>query len=364
MNHSEYIESLPFDSNLKNRISVTTNCTDCDYIPKKKNAGETFPNEEIPFQLMHNGIKVLLDGYHGKGITEIIKLLKGHHEPQEEKIFHEILKAIKPNSTVLELGSHWSYYSLWFNKNIKGAINYLIEPDPSNLAVGKTNFDLNGAKGNFFNAFISNKSSDASNFECESDNQIRKIPSVCVDDFIETNKIDFLDMLLVDIQGYELKMLEGLVKTINANKVRFLFLSTHHHTISHDPLIHQKCLDFLKTHNAHILASHDIYESYSADGLIVASFLDSDKSLDTIPISRNYSGNYIFRDPSYDLSEAFKKIDVLSSELSSKNSEIILLTEKLNLLYKSRTWRAIVNVRKIISLVTLARFFKKKTKGI
>lgn len=36
MNHSEYIESLPFDSNLKNRISVTTNCTDCDYIPKKK----------------------------------------------------------------------------------------------------------------------------------------------------------------------------------------------------------------------------------------------------------------------------------------------------------------------------------------
>ena len=88
MNTKEYIKKLPLDVNLKNRITITTSCDDCAYIDKVKNAGEIFLKEKIPFQLMHNGIKVVLDGYHGRGIREIIFLLKGHHEPQEEKVFY------------------------------------------------------------------------------------------------------------------------------------------------------------------------------------------------------------------------------------------------------------------------------------
>jgi len=358
MNTKEYIKKLPLDAYLKNRITLTTSCNDCEYIPKVKNAGKIFPHEKIPYQLMHNGIKVVLDGYHGRGIREIIFLLKGHHEPQEEKIFYELLKHVKKNSIALELGSHWSYYSLWFNREIKGAVNYLIEPDPSNLEVGKLNFKINNAKGSFFNAFISDNSSQNLNFECESDNIIRKIQGVNVDDFLRKNKIDFLEMLLVDIQGFELKMLKGMVRSIREKKIRFLFLSTHHHSISHDPLIHEKCLDFLNQHNAHIIVSHTIFESFSGDGLIVASFDKNDTKLEKIDISRNFSGNYIFKPLSYDLDKAFKRIDELLSDNISKEIIIKEKNEEIKKIYNSKSWRLIVVLKKILFFISFKKFYK------
>lgn len=70
---------------------------------------------------------------------------------------------------------------------------------------------------------------------------------------------------------------------------RFLFLSTHHHSMSGDPLTHQRCLEFLRGRHAHIIAAHNVTESYSGYGLIVASFDDQIarflklKSAETIP---------------------------------------------------------------------------------
>ena len=45
---------------------------------------------------------------------------KGVHEPQEEKAFLEVLNYVEKGSTMIELGSYWGFYSLWFNKKIKG----------------------------------------------------------------------------------------------------------------------------------------------------------------------------------------------------------------------------------------------------
>lgn len=41
---------------------------------------------------MHNGVKVIAGGYYGSWMTEIIRLLQGHHEPQEERVFYENIK--------------------------------------------------------------------------------------------------------------------------------------------------------------------------------------------------------------------------------------------------------------------------------
>ncbi len=46
---------------------------------------------------------------------------------------------------------HWGYYSLWFAFEIKNAKNYLIEPDPQRLAIGKKNFELNQKSAVFLN---------------------------------------------------------------------------------------------------------------------------------------------------------------------------------------------------------------------
>ena len=47
-------------------------------------------------------------------MTEVIKPLRGHHEPQEEVAFHTILERLASDTespTMLELGRFWGYYS-------------------------------------------------------------------------------------------------------------------------------------------------------------------------------------------------------------------------------------------------------------
>ncbi len=79
------------------RVRLAVSCRDADYIPKIAKAGSVITNsagERVQF--MHNGILVLADRYYSEMNTRTIEGLKGHHEPQEEKIFYEILKSIQP----------------------------------------------------------------------------------------------------------------------------------------------------------------------------------------------------------------------------------------------------------------------------
>lgn len=321
--NTKYIETLPLDSTNKMRIKMTTHCADCDHLPRVRHAGKVIEDSVERYQVMHNGLKVVADGYIGTWVTEIIKLLKGFHEPQEEKAFSEILKYIDDNATMVELGSWWAYYSLWFQREIKNAKNYLIEPDPNNLEIGKRNFSLNKMTGHHFNFAIGKESIDSIQYQCyESDNIEREIRVLSVDDFIQQQGIPFVDLLLADIQGFELDMLRGATKSIERGIIRFIVLSTHHHLISNDPLVHQKCLDFFHSYGAKILVEHTVSESYSGDGLIIASFSPQDKNLPDIEISRNRSANSLFREVEYDLADSWATINNLSSDLSGAKNQI------------------------------------------
>ena len=75
----------------KSRIAMTVSCRDADPVPKVAGAGEIFEREGQRLQLMHEGTVVKADSYHGPWVTEIIRRLQGHHEPQEELLFHHLL---------------------------------------------------------------------------------------------------------------------------------------------------------------------------------------------------------------------------------------------------------------------------------
>ncbi len=268
------------------RIKLARECDDCRSIPKVVSAGETLGGPSGRYQLMHNGVKVIEDGYCGRWMTELIRILKGHHEPQEEKAFHEVLKHLPAEATMVELGSYWAFYSLWFAQAVSKPTVHMIEPDPNHFDVGRRNFELNDTSGSFHRYSLGHCSSPPTEFRCESDGVQRLVPSVSIDDFMELAGLERIDLLLSDIQGAELSMLEGAAKSIEARRLRFLFVSTHHTEISGDPNMHSKCLDFLTTRNAHILVEHTIEESFSGDGLIVASCWEADRSLPRIEISR------------------------------------------------------------------------------
>jgi len=232
-------------------------CNDADDIPKCSDAGKVFDQEEdIPYQLMHNGVKVIKDGYCAAWMTDLIYGLKGHHEPQEEKVFHEVLKYIPKKSTMIELGSYWGYYSLWFAKQITESTNYLIEPDPERLELGRKNFALNNLSASFIRGYVGTCGTDAGNF--------RGAKQILIDSFLEENNIDHLNILHSDIQGSEYEMLESAIQSIELGKIDYFFISTH------SEKIHIDCINFLKVHSYEIVAEHSPQTSYSVDGLVVA----------------------------------------------------------------------------------------------
>lgn len=285
----------------KHRIAMTVSCRDSDYIPKVKGAGSTKKIKGTEYQLMHNGLLVESGGYFGDWMSEIITTLKGHHEPQEEKIFYELLKRLPAGAAMIELGSFWAYYSIWFNKAIKNAVNYCCEPDPENQKLGQRNAAINDAKNIHFIAAAAGKDDGQEiSFKPEDDRPAVTVPIRSIDSLMKEQKIKQLDIVHMDVQGAELASLEGAEKAIKQGKIRFVIVSTHHYMISGDTRMHEKCIEFIKKRGGHIIAEHAIHESFSGDGLIAASFFPEDKDL-TIDISENRLDAMLFRSYTRDM---------------------------------------------------------------
>ena len=91
-------------------VAMAQRCPDCDDLPKADHAGEVVIDDDgTPVQIMHNGLRVLADGYCGAWTTELIAACEGHHEPQEERVVYDILQRLGPDATMIELGAWWSY---------------------------------------------------------------------------------------------------------------------------------------------------------------------------------------------------------------------------------------------------------------
>jgi FkbM family methyltransferase len=318
----------PLDPELQRRVDIALRCHDTDEVPKVEGAGEISVDAGgTSYQMMHNGVRIVAGSYYGDWMTAIIRGLRGHHEPQEEKAFAEVVPVLAPGSTIVELGAFWAYYSLWFLHTVPGGRAFLIEPDPNNLEAGRRNFALNGRMGDFRQASIGRASAPPQPFECESDGMIRHVPVVSVDDFVDEKDIDRVELLLADVQGAELEMLRGARRTIERRRLRFVFVSTHHHQISGDPLTHERCLSALREHGAVVLVEHTVAESFSGDGLIVASFDPADRHLAGITVSRNRSVGNLFPPVERDLAESLRVNEGLRSELEEERRHLLAATE-------------------------------------
>jgi FkbM family methyltransferase len=307
---------------LRRRVDITLRCRDTDPLPKVGAAGSIQTDDSgLAYQVMHNGIRIVQGSYYGQWMTEIIRGLRGHHEPQEERAFAQVLPHVPAGSTMLELGSFWAYYSLWFLHEVRGGHAHLVEPDPANLEAGRQNFALNARTGRFHHASVGRVSTPPRPFPCESDGILRHVPAVSVDDLVETEGIARIEVLLSDIQGAELEMLAGSHRTVERGALRFLFLSTHHHQISGDPLTHERCLEAVRDLGGSVLLEHTVAESFSGDGLIVASFDPADHDLPAIEVSRNRASGNLFPLAECDLATAYAENDVLRARLEASERE-------------------------------------------
>lgn len=213
------------------------------YIPRVPDAGQVKDGSVV----MHNGIKVHVgDMAYYDDFSEILTLNKGVHEPQEERVFGEVLKFVTPGSVMVELGAYWSFYSMWFLQAVPDGRCFMVEPNARWLEVGEENFRLNQLQGDFTQAAVGYE-------------------GLKLDDFVKNKGIDTVELLHADIQGHELEMLDGAEALFARGGVKFAFVSTH------SQALHFTCLQRLQKRNFDILASVDFdNETYCFDGVIVA----------------------------------------------------------------------------------------------
>lgn len=233
------------------RIDDVLASPDNDHIPRVPDAGKI----EDYYITMHNGVKVCAHGYYGFGNMNMLIENKGVHEPQEERVFEAITDLLPEECSMLELGAYWGFYSLSLLRKRPRAKVYLVEPDIFRLLSGKTNFKLNGRRGDFTEALV-----DAA--------PGRKGPTVSVDSFCAKKRIHELDILHADIQGFESAMLDGARETLSSGRVKYVFVSTHSNEL------HRECIEKLEAYGYPILAEADLQDTFSFDGLIVAKRRD------------------------------------------------------------------------------------------
>jgi len=295
------------------RIEMTAGCRDCDPIPKVADAGAILVENGERVQIMHNGLRVVADGYYGTWMSEIIRRLCGHHEPQEELVFDAILRLLPERATMVELGGFWSYYTLWFLHHCGNRRAYVIEPDPNHIVIGRRNAALNRADISFVQAFIGRETTPDQLFTTETAGTIR-LPMINVADFIAERRLETVNILHSDTQGAEIDLIATCSELFRAGRIQFLVLSTHAEAIASDPLIHQRCLQMIEELGGRVLAEHDIHESFSGDGLIAAYFGKEPLNWPSLALSYNRYSKSLFRNPLYDLALSRKEVARLKVE--------------------------------------------------
>jgi FkbM family methyltransferase len=238
-------------------------------------------------------------------MTEVIRTLRGHHEPQEERVFDQIVRRLAGERGplfMIEFGSYWAYYALWFCRAIASARAIAVEPDPAYLAVGQRNAVLNDltAAVSFVHGAVGNRPGQLLDFRAESDGCDHQVTQYDLGSVLDTAGLDRVDVVLADVQGAETIILERGKSDFRQGRVRFLIVSTHHHAISGNPLTHQQAIALLTELGAHVICEHSVSESFSGDGLIAVSFDERDRDL-TVDISRARSKDSLFREVEFDL---------------------------------------------------------------
>ncbi len=276
------------------RVSMTLRCRDSDPIPKVSMAGEVIDHGAWMVQVMHDGTLVVAGGYYGDWMMEIIRGLQGHHEPQEELAFHHLLRRCRPGTRIVEVGAFWAYYSSWYMGAVDGSTAVCVEPDANNMICGQRNLAINARTAQWVNACVGRSHATATLFCRESDGATTTLPCHSLDSLLEVIGHQPIEMLHVDCQGAELPLLESLDHAVNEGLLRFVLVSTHHALISGSPTTHQDCVRRLERLGAVILCEHMVEESFSGDGLIVASFLAADAGIKLPAISRNTPRESLF----------------------------------------------------------------------
>ena len=229
------------------------------FVPRCPHAGKVVSIDSAQFAVMHNGILVSEHGYYG-AFSNMLKTNRGVHEPGEERIFAEVLKRLPEGASMVELGSYWAYYSIWFAKELAKSSSICVEAIASHLEVGRDNARANGVHLKFIKGKVGSASMGGTVkveklFEMTEELSLKRLGQ-------RRGKVD---LLLMDIQGHEVRLLQEMEQYLLQRRVEYLFISTH------SQRKHAEVLGFLRSKGYRIIGSSDLTtQTFSFDGVVIA----------------------------------------------------------------------------------------------
>lgn len=161
--------------------------------------------------------ELLVFGYHERDTTEFIS------------------KYLRKNMVCLDIGANIGYYSTLYSKIIgKGGLVLAIEPSPLNFRYLKKNLEFQkfsnsklyncacGDKNGTVNFQVDTRTNKckvvSKNIKPDSNTEIIAVPLRTINDIVEEIKVNRIDFLKIDVEGYEMKVLEGAWQSIRKFK--------------------------------------------------------------------------------------------------------------------------------------------------
>lgn len=166
-----------------------------------------------------------------KGISSEL-LIYGNHEPLTTKI---ILEELSDNMNCVDIGSNIGYYVLLENMKIgKNGKIWAIEPSPENFSTLEENIRLQNTENiKAFNFAIGDKNGEiefviskksnwskvkSENESVDSEDKVINVPLKTLDSFAKENNLERVNLLRMDVEGYENKIILGAIQFLNQFK--------------------------------------------------------------------------------------------------------------------------------------------------
>lgn len=150
-------------------------------------------------------------------------------------------KLNKSPKVIFDCGANIGFVTYQFNKRFKNASIYSFEPNPSvfsklkssnlnnqnvyvhNMGIGEENGSLNFFKNNNTGTSSFLEPNDFHKAHLARKYEKIEVPIVSISDFCKMNKIENIDILKLDIEGFELKALKGCENMLENNQIDFIF---------------------------------------------------------------------------------------------------------------------------------------------
>lgn len=221
------------------------------YIKYKKIKPRLYKKRQLLFAKKYS-----MDLYkQGDIISDTIAHL-GYYEYETTEL---ITHLAKKGSVFVDAGANIGYYSLiWANFSPNPSI-YAFEPNPKVLGLLKENLSQleNSVKYSLFEEALSSEIGTV-NFDEGNEDQIgwghvhqggvHNVSCNTLDNAL-FSKNETIDLLKVDIEGYEYHLLKGAEQLIRSGRIKHILMEINHDMLHANGTSESQILDFLRTNN-------------------------------------------------------------------------------------------------------------------